>query len=356
MATDLLELTAALVDIPSVSHHEQEITDWIEAELDAVPWLEVDRVGDNLVARTQLGRGRRVLLGGHTDTVPANDNETARIVGDEVWGLGAADMKGGLAVMLDLARSVDDPAVDVTYLFYAREEVAVAHNGLRELFGERPDLLEADAALLGEPTASSVEAGCQGVLRVRLTMAGERAHTARAWLGRNAVHRLGRVLAVIDDYEPRRPEIDGCHYRESVQAVHVTGGVAGNVVPDEAEVLLSHRFAPDRTIDEAEAHLRELLAPVTDEGDTFEIVDAAPAAPPSLNHPLLAALIDRNGLDVEAKLAWTDVAFFASHGVPAANFGPGEPTLAHAAEERVSRTNLDAARAALADLVTRGAD
>jgi len=319
-----------------------------------VPWLTVDRVGDNVVARTELARPHRLLLGGHLDTVPANDNARARIDGSTLWGLGASDMKGGLAVMLTLAETVAAPAVDVTYLFYAREEVAFEHNGLRELFAQRPELCRADLALLGEPTDGVVEAGCQGTMRFRVELAGTRAHTARPWMGRNAIHRLGGVLSILAAYDARTPVIDGCEYREALQAVSVEGGVAGNVVPDTAVVLINHRVAPDRTLAEAEAHVRAVLAPALEDGDTVEVVDAAAPAPPALRTPLLAALVGRYDLQVRAKLGWTDVSFFAEHGTPAANFGPGDATLAHTRDERVERVALDACHALLSRLLTDG--
>jgi succinyl-diaminopimelate desuccinylase len=349
--TDLLALAAELVDIPSESFHETDLADRLEAELRGCAWLDVHRIGDNVVARTDLGRSHRVALVGHTDTVPANGNARAVIDGDMLHGLGACDMKGGLAAMLDLARTVSEPAVDVTYVFYACEEVALQHNGLRALFEVAPQLLVADCAVLGEPTSATVEAGCQGSMRARLTMRGERAHTARPWMGTNAIHRLGPVLDRLSGYEARSPLIDGCEYHEALQAVAVEGGVAGNVVPDEAVLVVNHRFAPDRTADEAAAHVEAVLGPV----DHFEVTEVAPPAPPSLGHPLLRALVDRNRLPVRAKLGWTDVAFFAEQGVAAANFGAGDPTLAHTAGEHVSRTDIEAVRAALADLVTRGA-
>ena len=193
-SNDLFQLTADLVDVPSESFAEGPLVDLIEADLRSLEHLVVDRVGDNVVARTDLGRGLRVVIGGHTDTVPANGNDRARMEGDVLWGLGAADMKGGLAVMLELARRHAAPAVDVTYVFYAREEVAADHSGLAELMELRPDLLRGDVAFLGEPTDGAIEAGCQGVLRLEVVLDGARAHTARAWMGRNAIHRLGALL------------------------------------------------------------------------------------------------------------------------------------------------------------------
>jgi succinyl-diaminopimelate desuccinylase len=350
--TDLLELTAELVDIPSVSLDEQAITDRIEQELLAVPSLTLDRVGDNLVARTDLGRSMRLVLAGHTDTVPVNDNDRARIDGDTLWGLGSADMKSGLAVMLELARSVPEPAVDVTYVFYAAEEIASPYNGLGHLFDARPDLLAGDVAILGEPTGAVLEAGCQGTMRLEVRLTGIRAHSARPWMGRNAIHRLGRLLAIVDEWPGREPVVDGCQYREAVQAVLVQGGVAGNVVPDEATVVLNHRFAPDRDDESAAAWLRSLLAPALEDGDDVVVADAAPSARPRLDHPLLAALVARNQLEVRAKLGWTDVARFAADGIPAANFGPGDPLLAHTADEHVDRASLERVHAALLTLLT----
>lgn len=355
--TDLLARCAALVDVPSVSHQETALADLVEATLRAVGSLDVERVGDNVVARTALGRPLRLLLAGHLDTVPANGNERARIEGDVLWGLGSADMKGGLAVMLSLAEAVAEPAVDVTYVFYVGEEVAQEHNGLLHLAAARPDLLVADAAVLGEPTGTVIEAGCQGTLRVEVTLAGERAHTARPWMGRNAIHRLAPVLARVAAYAERRPVLDGCEYREALQAVRVEGGVAGNVVPDRATVVLNHRFAPDRSVDEAVAHVRSVLGDAldVDGGDTFAVVDASTPAPPALDHPLLGSLLARTGAPARAKLGWTDVSFFAARGVPATNFGPGDPTIAHTAGEHVDRAQLETAYGVLAGLLTEGA-
>lgn len=354
MTTDLVALTAKLVDIASESRHEQELVAWLEGDLAERPWLELTRVGDNLVARTDLGRAQRLILAGHTDTVPANGNTQARRVGDRLYGLGATDMKSGLAVMLEAARTIEEPAVDVTYVFYAREEIEAAASGLGELFATRPDLLTGDAALLGEPTSAAIEAGCQGTLRLRVEIGGARAHTARPWMGRNAVHRLGGILSALGTYEERRPVLDGCEYREALQAVRVEGGVAGNVVPDQVELLLNHRFAPDRDAAAAEAHVRSVLEPWLEDGDVVELVDLAVGAPPDLDHPLLAALRTRNDLAVRAKLGWTDVSRFAQHGIPAANFGPGDATIAHTADEYVERADLERVWGAVRDLLEHG--
>ena len=354
--TDLLDLTARLVDIPSESHDEAAITEWIDSTLrrDA-PRLAVERVGQNVVARTQLGRSHRIVIAGHTDTVPINDNLPSRREGDVLWGCGSSDMKSGLAVMLELARTVAEPEIDVTYVFYEAEEVSGEFNGLRKLVEQRPDLLVGDVALLGEPTDGVIEAGCQGTMRVRVTLTGHRAHTARPWMGRNAIHRSGELLALLAAYDERRPVIGGCEFREAVQAVHIEGGVAGNVVPDRVTVTINHRFAPDRSAAEAEAHLRDLLAPVLETGDELDVVDVSEGAAPALAHPVMAALIDRNSLPVRAKLGWTDVARFAQLGIPAANLGPGDATLAHTQDERVDRDAIERTYAALCDLLTNGA-
>jgi succinyl-diaminopimelate desuccinylase len=338
---DLLGLAAALVDIPSVSHHETAIADEVEERLRRSPWLRVERVADNVIARTDLSRPRRLVLAGHLDTVPpAPGDESARVDGSTLYGVGAVDMKGGLAVLLHLAESVREPSCDVTWCFYSGEEVAHQFNGLEHLFDVRPDLLDGDVALLAEPTGGVVEAGCQGTLRVRLVLAGRRAHTARPHAGRNAIHRLTPILEAVSGYRSRRPVLEGCEYAEQLQAVEVGGGVAPNVIPDQATILLNHRFAPDRTVAEAERALRQLVAGTLEDGDRFEVLDAAPAAPPALDDPVLAALVSASGEQPRAKVGWTDVASFWSNGIPAANFGPGDPLAAHTPGEHVDAAEL----------------
>ncbi len=351
---DLLTATADLVAIPSVSGDEGQVAARVEQALRACDWLEVTRIGDNVVARTSLGRDQRLVLAGHLDTVPPNDNATPRLEGDTVWGVGAADMKGGLAVMLDLATSMHSPSLDLTWCFYAREEVERSRSGLLELWHQRPDLLAGDAAVLGEPTSALVEAGCQGTMRVRITLRGVRAHTARPFTGRNAIHRMGPLLERVAGWEGRSVTLDGCAYAEQLQVVAIEGGVAANVVPDEAQVTLNHRYAPDRRRAEAEAFLHELLDPFVEltNGDTFEVLDVGDGAPPALDQPLLHALVERSGAPPRAKVGWTDVASFWEHGVPAANFGPGDPLLAHHPDERVSAPALERARATLAAIIS----
>jgi len=351
---DLLERTTEMVAIPSVSLDEAALADYVERSLPA-DRLQVIRVGGNVIARSNLGRGQRVVLAGHLDTVPPNGNAEPRVDGDVLWGVGAADMKAGLAVMIELAQRVPEPVVDVTWMFYVAEEIEPEHNGLRHLVAHHPELFRADLAIVGEPTDGAVEAGCQGSLRVEVRLRGQRAHTSRPWMGRNAIHRAGRLLTTLDGYEPRRPVLDGCEFREAVQVVRIDGGVAGNVVPDEVTVTVNVRYAPDRTADDAVAALRTLIADVLEPEDDLELVSDANGAPPATKHPLLRAMRDRHALDVRAKLGWTDVARFAALGVPAVNFGPGDPTLAHNADERVERASLDQVYAALEDLLTNGA-
>lgn len=352
---DLLALAAELVAVPSVSHAEAALADRVERDLRACDGLEVERVGDNVVARTALGRQRRLVLAGHLDTVPPAGNGSARVDGDTLYGVGSADMKGGLAVMLDLAATVHDPGVDVTWCFYACEEVGRDESGLAQLWAARPELLAGDAAVLGEPTEARVEAGCQGTMRVVVRLRGARAHTSRPFVGRNAIHRLAPLLERVAGYRPRSVVIDGCTYTEQLQAVHVDGGVAANVVPDAASVTLNFRFAPDRDSAGARAFVDSLLDGVVDpaSGDEVEVVDQADGAPPALDDPSLVALVAGSGQAPRAKVGWTDVASFWAHGVPAANFGPGDPLLAHHPDECVTRHSLELARTVL-ETVLRG--
>jgi succinyl-diaminopimelate desuccinylase len=347
---DLLALTAELVDIPSVSRDETALADRVEGELRGHGFLDVERIGDSVVARSGFGREKRLLLAGHLDTVPPFGPVGARVEGETVSGLGAVDMKGGLAVMLSLAGVVEQAGVDVSLVFYACEEVERDADALRTMATTRPELLAADAAVLAEPTGGVVEAGCQGTMRAVVHVAGRRAHTARPWQGVNAVHRLQPLLEVLNAYRSREAAIDGCTYVEQLQAVAVAGGVAGNVVPDAATLTVNYRFCPDRSSEEAEAHLRRLVVGALDTGlgDGLEVVDVASGAPPGLGHPMLAALVEASGTSPRAKLGWTDVATLAEAGLPAANFGPGDPQLAHTPDETVTRAELAQVYSALA--------
>ncbi len=333
--SDVVDLTAALVDIESVSGAEAAITDAIEAALTGVPWLELWRHGNSLVARTSLGRPERVVLAGHVDTVPVNANLPARLDGDCLHGLGSCDMKGGVAVGLKLAASVPEPARDVTYVFYEAEEVEAERNGLTLIAAARPELLTADFAVLMEPSNAVVEAGCQGTMRVDVSTYGVRAHSARSWNGVNAIHQAAEILGRLAAYEPRRPVIDGLRYHEGLNAVGISGGVAGNVIPDACTVVANYRFAPDRTVEEAAQHLRELF-----DGFDVAVRDFALGAVPGLDRPAAAAFVEAVGGQVNPKFGWTDVSRFSALGVPAVNFGPGDPELAHTQHERVPLEQL----------------
>ena len=330
LAADPVDLTAALVDVESVSGDEARLAGMVEHALRALPHLTVDRDGDAVLARTDLGRDRRVLLAGHLDTVPIADNVPSRREGGRLHGCGTSDMKSGDAVLLHLAATLPAPAYDVTYVLYDNEEVDASRNGLGRLARTRRDWLDADLAVLLEPTNGQVEAGCQGTMRVQVAVPGRRAHSARGWLGENAIHAAAPVLATLVAYEARDVEIDGCTYREGLNAVRIEGGVAGNVVPDECVVTVNFRFAPDRTEADAEAHVREVLS-----GWDVVVTDSAPGALPGLSAPAAQHFVEAVGEVPVAKYGWTDVARFAALGIPAVNFGPGDPNLAHTREESV---------------------
>jgi succinyl-diaminopimelate desuccinylase len=323
-------LTAGLVDVPSPSGSEGRLADEVEAALRRVAHLKVERDGDAIFARTETGRARRVVIAGHLDTVPIADNLPSRRDGEKLFGCGTTDMKAGIAVMLRLAAAVDAPAHDLSWLFYDNEETDAARNGLGRVSRNHADWLQADLAILMEPTANRVEAGCQGTLRALVVVPGRRAHSARSWLGDNAIHRSADVLAGLATYEPRRVVIDGCEYREGLNAVRIEGGVSGNVIPDRCTITINFRFAPDRDEAAALAHVQEVLAP-------YECVptDSAPGAIPRLADAAAAEFVTAVGSEPVAKLGWTDVARFAALGIPAVNFGPGDPNLAHTREEYV---------------------
>jgi succinyl-diaminopimelate desuccinylase len=328
------DLTAAIVDVESVSGNERALADAVEAALPR--HLDVFRDGDAIVARTSLGRSRRVLLGGHLDTVPLAGNLPSRRDGDRLYGCGTSDMKSSVAVMLRLAASLREPRHDVTYVFYDNEEVEAERNGLGRLWRIARDRLDADLAILMEPTGGAVEAGCQGTLRAVVTVPGVRAHSARSWLGDNAIHRAGELLQRLAAYVPREPEIDGCRYHEGLNAVLIDGGVAGNVIPDSCTVTVNHRFAPDRSEAEAADHVREVLAPYD-----VVIADSAPGALPGLSSEAAQDFVNAVGTAPVAKLGWTDVSRFAALGIPALNYGPGDPNLAHKADEWVDVRAID---------------
>jgi succinyl-diaminopimelate desuccinylase len=335
-------LTAELVDIPSVSGAEGPLADAVEAALRSRPHLTVHRDGHAIVARTTLGRAERVVLAGHLDTVPVAGNLPSRTEGDRLYGCGTTDMKSGVAVQLRLAAHVPAPARDVTYVFYDCEEVSVERNGLLRLSRHSPELLAGDFAVLMEPSSAEIEGGCQGTLRAEITAAGQRAHTARSWMGRNAIHEAAAILDVLRGYTAREPDVDGLRYHEGLNAVAIRGGVAGNVVPDECVVTVNYRFAPDRDGEQAAEFVRSLFG-----GWDVRIIDVAEGARPGLGHPAAAAFLAAVGGTPRAKLGWTDVARFAALGIPAVNYGPGISEIAHTPGEYVPIQNIATCEAKL---------
>ena len=344
LGADVTTLTAAICDIESVSQDEEALADAIEAALRPLEHLEVTRDGNTVVARTSLGREERVVLAGHIDTVPLTDvpNLPTRRVDDVLWGRGTVDMKGGVAVMLRIAAEVTEPARDLTFLFYECEEIDGKFNGLARLAQTSPELLVGDFAVLLEPTNGAIEGGCKGTLRVEITTKGIAAHSARPWKGHNAIHDAAPVLARLSAYEAETITVDGLDYHEALQAVGITGGIAGNVIPDRCVVTVNYRYAPDKNTDEALAHVRQVF-----DGFDVELTDAADGARPGLLLPAAKAFIDALGVPVSAKEGWTDVARFTTLGIPAVNYGPGDPNLAHMDDERCPVGQYADAEAAL---------
>ncbi len=346
LSADVVTLTRQVCDLPSVSGDETRLADAVEAALREHQHLEVLRDGDTVVARTHLGRARRVVVAGHLDTVPIAANLPTRLEGDVLWGRGTVDMKGGVAVALSLAASLDAPVHDVTWVFYDHEEVDSDLNGLGRVVRTHPDWLAADFAVLGEPSNGGLEGGCNGTLRVEVRLTGVAAHSARAWVGENAVHKAGEVLRRLEAYEPATVEVDGLAYRESLNAVLVTGGVATNVIPDACVVTVNYRFAPSRSVEQAVTHVRELL-----DGYDVVVTDAAGGARPGLDAPaaqeFAASVLAVTGGRPAPKYGWTDVARFSELGVPAVNFGPGDPLLAHKDDERVPVAQIELCHRAL---------
>ncbi|QNA92238.1 MULTISPECIES: succinyl-diaminopimelate desuccinylase [unclassified Microbacterium] len=336
-----VDLTRAICDIPSVSGEEKTLADAIEQAVAPLAHLEVIRHGNTIVARTNLGRAQRVAIAGHIDTVPINENLPTRDVEIEgvphLWGRGTVDMKAGTAVQLKLAAELVDPAVDITWMWYDNEEVEATKNGLGLLAAVRPDLFQADFAILGEPSNGEVEGGCNGTMRAIVRTTGVRAHSARAWIGENAIHRAAPILTRLAEYRAREVLVEGLLYRESLSAVRIAGGVAGNVIPDACEVEVNYRFAPSKSAADAEAHLRGVLA-----GFDVEITDAAEGARPGLDAEIAKQFVAAVGAEPRPKYGWTDVARFSALGIPAVNYGPGDPHLAHHDEERVPLAQIDA--------------
>lgn len=344
LSGDLVTLTRQLCDVPSVSGDEKALADLVEQALRGLPHLEVLRDGDAVVARTGLGRSERVVVAGHLDTVPIAGNLPSELRDDPegpvVWGRGTVDMKAGVAVQLAVAAAATEPTRDVTWVFYDQEEVESSRNGLGRIVARHPDWVTADFAVLCEPTSGAIEGGCNGTLRVEVTVPGVAAHSARAWLGVNAIHGAAPVLARLASYVPRTVDVDGLAFREGLNAVGIRGGIAGNVIPAECVVTVNYRFAPSLDADAAVAHVRDVF-----EGFQVTVTDLAPGARPGLDGPaaadFAAVVAGLTGLPPTAKQGWTDVARFTSLGVPAVNFGPGDPSLAHADQERCPVAHLD---------------
>lgn len=339
---DSVQLTRALCDIESVSGDEQSIADAVEDFLRSFPHLTVTRNGNAIVARTSLGRPSRVLIAGHLDTVPINNNVPSRLEGNVLWGRGTVDMKAGVAVHLCLARDVVDPIHDVTWIFYDLEEVEATRNGLGRIARENPELLAGDFAILGEPSNAIIEGGCQGTLRVAITANGERAHSARAWMGSNAIHAAHVILDRLAAYTPDTVTVDGLDYREGLNAVGIRGGIAGNVIPDECVVDVNYRFAPSKSESEALAIVRELFPEFA-----IQVTDSSAGARPGADSPLAQSFIAAVGGTIAPKFGWTDVARFSALGIPAVNYGPGDPSLAHADDERVNIADIVACETGL---------
>ncbi|MBS1905677.1 MAG: succinyl-diaminopimelate desuccinylase [Actinobacteria bacterium] len=340
------DITRAICDIPSVSGEEKPLADLIEEAVRAFGHLEVLRDGNTIVARTNLGRAQRVAIAGHIDTVPINENVPTRDVEIDgealIWGRGTVDMKAGLAVQLKLAASLTAPIVDITWMWYDNEEVEAARNGLKLLADHRPDLFQADFAILGEPSNGEVEGGCNGTLRAVVRTSGVRAHSARAWIGENAIHSAAPVLTRLAEYRPREVTVDGLEYREGLNAVRISGGIAGNVIPDACEVEVNYRFAPSKSAADAEAHVRRVF-----DGFAVEITDVAEGARPGLDAPIAQDFVAAVGATPKPKYGWTDVARFSALGIPAVNYGPGDPHLAHHDEERVPIAQIEASERGL---------
>lgn len=347
---DAIQLTREICDIESVSGNERALADAIEATLQ-VSHLEVIRDGDAVVARTNIGRSSRVVIAGHIDTVPVAGNlptEPREIGGEDVlWGRGTVDMKAGVAVMLKLAVELTEPNVDVTWIFYDHEEVEAELNGLGRLSRNRPELLQGSFAVLCEPSSAQVEGGCNGTMRVEVRTSGVKAHSARPWMGENAIHKISPALGKLSTYQPEEVEVEGLLYRESLNAVLMGGGIATNVIPDQATVTVNYRYAPSKSHVEAAEFLKEFFAPLE-----VAVMDYADGARPGLDRAEAAAFVTATGSVAKPKYGWTDVARFSALGIPAVNFGPGDPNKAHADDENVPISHLVKCESALREWLT----
>ncbi len=334
LSANLVELTLAICNVESVSGNEAQLADQIQQALGACNHLTVTRDGNAVVAATNLNRAQRVIIAGHIDTVPVADNLPAQLHHFEreqaIVGRGSVDMKGGVAVMLKLASELVSPRYDITWIFYDNEEVASELNGLGRIARNNPDVLVGDFAVLCEPTSALIEGGCNGTIRVELVARGVKAHSARPWMGSNALHSLSPALATLSAFQPETVTVDGLDYRESLNAVMVSGGIATNVIPDLATLTVNYRFAPSRTAGEVEAKLRALFPDYE-----LTVTDIALGARPGLNLGMAQEFAAVVSVPPRPKYGWTDVARFAELGIPAVNYGPGDPSLAHADNENV---------------------
>lgn len=351
LEADVVELTRQICDIESVSGNETQLADAIQAALSQYAHLEVLRDGDAVVARTNLGRSSRVVIAGHIDTVPVADNLPVKFLPMEreqvLWGRGTVDMKAGVAVQLKLAATVAEPNTDVTWIFYDHEEVEASKNGLGRLARNHPELLNASFAVLCEPTGAQVEGGCNGTMRVEIKTHGVKAHSARPWMGKNAIHATAEILTILANHKTDEVEVDGLVYRESLNAVLISGGIATNVIPDAATITVNYRFAPSKSVAQAEAHLRDIFA-----GFDLTVTDSAAGARPGLDRPEAIRFVEATGTTAKPKYGWTDVARFSELGVPAVNYGPGDPSKAHADDENVPVSQIYACESGLRSWLT----
>ena len=351
LSGDVAELTRELVDIESVSGNEAQIADAIEQALGSYPHLSITRDGNAIVAKTNLGLPTQVVIAGHIDTVPVADNLPSKLMSFEreqvIWGRGTVDMKAGVAVMLKLAAEIKEPVMDVVWVFYDQEEIEASKNGLGRLVRNHPELIKGDFAILCEPTAATIEGGCNGTMRIDIALTGIKAHSARPWMGSNAIHKLGGVLQILSAYMPEEIEVDGLVFRESLNAVMVSGGVATNVIPDRASLTVNYRFAPSRSVEDATENLRRIF-PDYD----FSVVDSAAGARPGMNSPQAKAFVEAVSAPVNPKYGWTDVARFSEMGIPSVNYGPGDPNKAHADDENVPASQIYACEAGLRKFLT----
>jgi succinyl-diaminopimelate desuccinylase len=351
LEADVVELTRQICDIESVSGNETELADAIQTALSAYSHLEVLRDGDAVVARTNLGRDSRVVIAGHIDTVPVADNLPVKFLPMEreqvLWGRGTVDMKAGVAVQLKLAATVAEPNTDVTWIFYDHEEVEASKNGLGRLARNHPELLNANFAVLCEPTGAQVEGGCNGTMRIEIKTHGVKAHSARPWMGKNAIHATAEILTILANHKTDEVEVDGLVYRESLNAVLMSGGIATNVIPDSATITVNYRFAPSKSVGQAEAHLRDIFA-----GFDLTVTDSAAGARPGLDRPEALRFVAATGTTAKPKYGWTDVARFSDLGVPAVNYGPGDPSKAHADDENVPVSQIYACETGLKSWLT----